>query len=125
MNTLLPGHTDIRSAACALLAELSLEDLVIMCDQIEKKGGRISQTLIKNCFKGVYGIPLYTYIREQKMQAAALLLCKSDCTILEIAERCGYDNGSKFAASFRTVIGMTPGEYRTMKRQEDKIYDDQ
>ena len=47
------------------------------------------------------------------MQAAGLMLQHSDSTVLEIAGRFGYDNGSKFAAAFKDVMGMTPNEYRS------------
>lgn len=73
----------------------------------------VSGTQIKAAFKGVYGVPIYTYTRTQKMQAAARLLRESDCTVLEIAGRVGYDNGSKFAGAFRDVMGVTPNEYRS------------
>ena len=35
-----------------------------------------------------------------------------DETVLAIANRFGYDNGSKFAKAFRDVIGVSPSEYR-------------
>jgi AraC-like DNA-binding protein len=61
----------------------------------------------------VYGSSVYAFTKEQKMRAAAALLrSQADVTILEVAGRFGYDNGSKFAKAFRDVIGMTPAEYR-------------
>ena len=72
----------------------------------------VSGTHIKNSFKSVYGVSVYTYIRTQKMQAAARMLIRTERTILEIAGQFGYDNGSKFAGAFRDVMGMSPGEYR-------------
>ena len=47
------------------------------------------------------------------------MLQHSDSTVLEIAGRFGYDNGSKFAAAFKDVMGMTPNEYRS--ENESKI----
>lgn len=72
----------------------------------------VSQTQLKNIFRGVYGVSVYSYIRRQKMQAAAVLLKQSDDTILKIAGKYGYDNGSKFAKAFKDTFGMTPNEYR-------------
>ena len=72
----------------------------------------VSSTQMKNCFKGVYGVSVYNFIRTQKMQSAAVMLKNSDKTILEIANMYGYDNGSKFASAFRATIGQTPNEYR-------------
>lgn len=72
----------------------------------------VSGTSIKNCFRTVYGTSVYGYIRTQKMQMAAELLRTDSATVTEIAGRFGYDNASKFASAFRTVIGASPAEYR-------------
>lgn len=75
----------------------------------------VSGTHIKNTFKKVCGESVYSYIRVQKMQAAALLLKTTNDTVLEIAGRFGYDNASKFTCAFRDVMGVTPTEYRLNK----------
>lgn len=72
----------------------------------------ISGTHIKNIFKGVYGVPLYAYIRTVKMESAAYMLEYTDKTVTEIAGEHGYDNSSKFARAFRDVKGVSPSEYR-------------
>ena len=77
----------------------------------------ISQTHLKQAFKGVYGVPLYSYMRIQKMQSAALMLIHTEQPVLEIANACGYDNGSKFASAFREVMGETPLEYRKVHKK--------
>lgn len=73
----------------------------------------VSTTHLKNSFRAVYGAPLYSYVRTQKMLAAAGQLRYSGHTVLDIAGEFGYDNGSKFARAFRTVMGMTPREFRS------------
>ncbi|MCI1966401.1 MAG: AraC family transcriptional regulator [Oscillospiraceae bacterium] len=73
----------------------------------------VSGTQLKNSFKGVYGVSVYSYIRTQKMQAAALTLRQTNDTVLEIAGKYGYENGSKFASAFRDVIGVSPSKYRS------------
>lgn len=72
----------------------------------------VSQTQVKTSFKGVYGASVYSYIRTQKMQAAALYLRTSDETVLEVAGRFGYDNASKFAKAFKDVNGVSPNVFR-------------
>ena len=78
----------------------------------------VSQTHLKQAFKGVYGVPIYSYIRIQKMQTAALMLIHSERPILEIANECGYDNGSKFAGAFKEIMGETPTDYRKAHKKE-------
>ncbi len=103
------SQVEIAKSACQYLTQrmeskVTLEELCTIL--------HVSGTHLKNCFKGVYGISIYAYIRSRKMQAAADTLRTTDSTVLEVAGRYGYDNGSKFARAFRDVIGMTPREYR-------------
>lgn len=74
----------------------------------------VSGTHLKNTFKGVYGVPLGSYIRARKMESAAYMLEYTDMTITQIAGEHGYDNASKFAGAFRAVKGVAPNEYRNM-----------
>ena len=76
----------------------------------------VSPTQVKACFRKVYGLPIYTYGRQQRIKVAVQLLCDTDLSILEIAGRCGYENGSKFSAAFRKVTGETPARYRRRLR---------
>lgn len=78
----------------------------------------ISPTKLKIIFRRVCGAPLFAYIRAKKMQFAARQLAISNKRILDIAQECGYDNGSKFSAAFRDVMGCSPKEYRHNVRSE-------
>lgn len=73
---------------------------------------RISMTALKRCFKGVYGITMYQYVKRCRMRSAAKDLVESDDTILTIANRWGYENGSKFSGAFKQIMGCNPREYR-------------
>ena len=72
---------------------------------------------MKKCFKGVYGQSIYAYIREYRMRVAAQKLIFSDDSILEIANSVGYENGSKFSAAFRSIVGLTPKEFREVRQK--------
>ncbi len=76
----------------------------------------VSGTQIKSSFKSVYGTSVYSFVRTQKMQEAARMLKQTNHTILDIAGRFGYDNGSKFAKAFRDVMGVSPAEYREVEK---------
>lgn len=102
----LSGHTEERpyfykgqvekiKAIQALLTQdltknYTLEELSARFD--------IALTPMKNCFKSVYGSPIFTYMRNYRMNYAASLL-KSDKSlkVAEIAGLVGYDSPSKFA----------------------------
>ena len=73
----------------------------------------IALTPLKNCFKAVYGTPIFTYMRTYRMNyAAALLKSDKNMKVAEIAGIVGYDSPSKFASAFHQVMGKTPLEYR-------------
>ena len=72
----------------------------------------ISDTYLQTAFRSVYGMPVISFIRMQKMQSAAQVLIHTTRTIDEIAEEFGYENESKFSAAFKKIMGDTPGVYR-------------
>lgn len=81
-------------------------------DELAAVCGLPSATMRK-CFKGMYGSPVYQFIKNYRMQYAAdLLLSDRSRLIADIAQSVGYDNASKFSAAFRTVMGVTPQDYR-------------
>lgn len=71
-------------------------------------------TSLKKCFRGIYGCSIAAYMKEFRMNAAAGMLKRTDEPIISIASRVGYDNPGKFAAAFRSVLGVTPSEYRRL-----------
>lgn len=72
----------------------------------------VSDTYLQNAFRNVYGMPVISFIRVQKMQSAAQVLIHTSATIDEIAEEFGYENESKFSAAFKKIMGDSPGVYR-------------
>lgn len=77
----------------------------------------LSAGVLKNGFKGVYGTPLYSYIRNYKMNVAAdALVRERKRRIADVAADVGYDNPSKFAAAFKETFGTTPADYRNDRR---------
>ena len=72
----------------------------------------ISSSTLKKTFRDAYGDSIFSCIRRQKMMSAAKILKDTNKTILEIAGDYGYENGSKFSAAFKKVMGVSPSEYR-------------
>ena len=73
----------------------------------------ISKTALKNCFKSLYGKPIYTYLTEYRMHRAAEMLIGSPASSIgDIAFEVGYESAGKFSAAFKKVMGMTPKKYR-------------
>lgn len=72
----------------------------------------ISPTAMKNCFKGIYGSPIYTYFRTYRLQIAERFLREGQLSIAEISAKIGYANPNKFTSAFRSKYGMSPTAYK-------------
>ncbi len=68
-------------------------------------------TLIKQ-FKEETGRTITEYRNEKRMEYAAQLLQKWDCTIAEVANKVGISSLSYFSRQFKRQYGMLPKEYR-------------
>ncbi len=75
-------------------------------------GYGISSSSLKNYFYTVYGQQISPYLREARMAEATRLLRYTNERISAVATAVGFENQSKFAAVFRSVIGDSPLEYR-------------
>lgn len=82
----------------------TIEDLSSMYD--------IATTTLKKCFKGVYGNSIYAYTKQCRINHGAKLLKTTNMNIADIGLSVGYGSPSKFTASFKSITGMTPVDYR-------------
>lgn len=80
----------------------------------------VSETSLKNYFRGVFGQNISIYLREVRMKKAAELLIATRLPVAEVAEQVGYVNQSKFAAVFKKQFGLSPLEYRRSKNLENR-----
>lgn len=97
-------------AVYAHLIRNPLEKLTV--EQLSRKF-HLSDTNLRCCFRALYGQPLATFARTERLKwaARALLECP-ERSIGEIAALAGYQNQSKFAAAFKARFGKTPFHYR-------------
>lgn len=78
----------------------------------------ISETSLKNYFRGVYGQTISSYLRELRMKTASKLLSETKLPISEISAQVGYTNQGKFAAVFKKRFHLSPLEYRRFQNLE-------
>lgn len=77
----------------------------------------ISKTNLCSCFKCMYGQPVGSYIRNRRIGYAAQLLAgQTDLSVGEAAHLVGYDNQSKFASAFRSILGYSPLAYKKIMK---------
>jgi DNA-binding response OmpR family regulator len=65
-------------------------------------------------FQILYGMTVFEWLREQRMQEAAKLLHHSDYSIQHIADMLGYTLNSNFATAFKKRFNLSPREYRKL-----------
>lgn len=108
-------NSEFIKEVCGYLTE-NMDKKITVAQLSEHLG--ISKTNLKNLFREIFHMPVYAFIKTKKMEAAAEALRTTDDTVLGIAGQFGYDNGSKFAKAFKSVMGKSPREYRVSANNE-------
>lgn len=100
----------IMSVEKNMLADFSKKPPSI---NILSRKAAMSATKFKNLFKAVYGVPVYEYYQQKRMQKAATLIDAGGSSIKDMAAKVGYSNTSNFSAAFKKQFNMLPNEYKT------------
>jgi len=66
---------------------------------------------LKSEFKEVYGVPVFTFLLNYKMELAKNLLLEQQLNVNEIALQLGYSTSSHFIAAFKRKYGITPKQF--------------
>ena len=83
----------------------------------------INTSSLKETFKGVYGMPIATYMKDYRIHKAMELLQHTDESIAEIAAKIGYETQGKFTKTFKEFTDLTPSTYRKKYREGTLPYD--
>ncbi|QEC42785.1 helix-turn-helix domain-containing protein [Pseudobacter ginsenosidimutans] len=75
----------------------------------------INDFKLKKGFKQLYGVTIFDFLLEARMEKARSLLTETDTPIHEIAFATGYKNVSSFTAAFKKRMGFPPS---AMKRNK-------
>lgn len=91
-------------------SQLSLEALA---EQFE-----LSLSYVSRFIKKESGMTFSKYIQELRMEKIKKDLVETNLPIKDIIHNCGYYDVSNYTRKFRTLVGVTPGQYRTLNRTE-------
>ena len=80
-------------------------------DELSKKY-LINTSSLKEVFKGVYGLPIATYMKEYRIRKSMELLRQTDDSIAEIAAKVGYESQVKFTKAFKDIAKTPPPPFR-------------
>lgn len=78
----------------------------------------INPYYLSHTFKDLMGVSPMSYIIRRRIDEAQSLLLTTNLTITAIAMECGYNNSNYFQSVFKNIVGMTPGKYRKMWKQD-------
>lgn len=93
--TYINGHLD---------APLSLEEIASVAG--------FTRTYFSTLFTELNGLTTWDYITIRRIERSCELLRKTDLPIIEVAQRCGYENLSNFNRMFLRIVGTSPSAYR-------------
>lgn len=71
-----------------------------------------SPSQVVRSFKKIYGITPHRYITLKKMEAARVMLRKTELSVREIAQKLSYADEFYFSNAFKKEQGVSPREYR-------------
>lgn len=69
----------------------------------------MSHPKLSRCFKQMYGLTPFAYLRKQRLGQARVLLLEKNSNVTEVAYSVGYSSLSHFAKAYRGQFGELPG----------------
>lgn len=77
-----------------------------------------NETKLNQEFQREMGMPVFAYVREERLRLARQFLASTDIPVKAIGEHVGYPNPANFATAFRARFGMSPRDYRQSLRDQ-------
>ena len=75
----------------------------------------VGEKKLKVGFKQVFGLPVFEYFRNYRMEVARELLAAGDMNVTEIGVHIGYQSLSHFSHKFFKRYGVTPKKFQSGK----------
>ncbi|NRA91951.1 MAG: helix-turn-helix transcriptional regulator [Psychroserpens sp.] len=72
----------------------------------------INKTKLKSEFKKVFGVPVFKYLQNERLNTAHNMISKNAATVQEAAWHVGYDSLSSFSNAFAKKFGYRPSQIR-------------
>ena len=114
------NHSSLVKAATQLLLEQithppSIDTLVRQLGTNEKR--------LNDLFHEAFQLPVFGWLREQRLKLARQLLAQTDTPISDIAQHCGYTSPANFATAFKDRFDCTPRDFRrSLKETGSEIH---
>lgn len=74
-----------------------------------------SPNYLSHCIFRALGMNYRAFLGSARAEQAKILLKKTELSILNIAFECGYPNVRSFQRHFKSLVGLSPAEYRKQR----------
>ncbi|GAB5400564.1 MAG: hypothetical protein Aureis2KO_21490 [Aureisphaera sp.] len=102
-----PDHRDkLNNAKEILLNNLENPPSLI---ELSKQIG-LNTTKLKKEFKAVFGLPVFKYLQNERLETAHTLIREKQATVQEAAWAVGYDSLGSFSNAFEKKFGYRPSQ---------------
>lgn len=82
----------------------------------------VSERTLRNAFKRIHNTTPYNYQRDLKLKRAIALMKEyPELTMREIALNLGFADDSHFSKVFKSVIGVSPANYKKCLAEKDEV----
>jgi AraC-like DNA-binding protein len=83
----------------------------------------LNRTKLQYGFKKVFGLSIYDFQLQKRMEKAKHLLLRTEKSIKEIARLTGYKSTSSFSQAFKKAFGIAPLAWRNNGHGDDYVRD--
>jgi AraC-like DNA-binding protein len=83
------------------------------------RASHLSVSRLAHLFKEQMGITPIDYVTGARIERAKELLLGTDQSCTEICFQAGYNNQSYFTRTFKSLVGITPRQFRVQNRRID------
>ena len=108
-------HDDIYTVL--KIEKLLIENFTDKPNSIEElsRKATMSSTKLKKIFKSVFGLPIYEYYQQKRMQRAGELLTQGKYSVKQVAEKIGYSSMNNFTAAFKKHMKQDPLKFTNVE----------
>ena len=81
----------------------------------------VSESHFRKVFSAIMGEPPKTYLCRMQVQRAAALLVTTKLSVLDVSQKCGFDDSSTFYRQFVKTYGESPTSYRARAESSHQV----
>ena len=81
----------------------------------------LSQSYFSYLFKVLTGQTFVEYLHNERIKRAMELLAATEDRVLNICYACGFNNINHFNRIFKSIVGISPTQFRSSNRQNSSI----